>query len=281
MLAPATVATQLPEAQSPGFAQASPSFSRQFPPTSTRSGEQTQVPSGPQARPDCSQLASQQRLVPVVSSAQRPEVHCCETSQPVPVGRRSLQAPVSELHALGHSRTVSRPASQVFDLPPSHVARSPSHWTQTVPSEEQTAPDAAQSSAQHTSASASVGSHHPESHSEGDEQLTPTVNAQPVAPQTHSAPKRRSFGVQSASLRQVPYPRQRLTVTSSGKSLQTSSEGQSTGEHRASSRGASSQRPVASHVRHRPAQAESQQIVEPPEPTTQCPSPHSPSLVQG
>lgn len=59
-----------------------------------------------------------------------------------------------------------------------------------------------------------------------------------------------------------------------------SSEGQPTEGQRASSRGVSSQRPVAPQAWQSPSQATSQQTVVPPEPTTQCPCPHSSSVVQ-
>jgi hypothetical protein len=223
----------------------------------------------PHTRPEAPQAASQQRLVPVTSRAHRPDVHCPENSQPVPLARGSLHNPVSRSQPFPHSPVVSVPPLQVLDTLPSHSAPLPSHWTQAVPSNEQADPVAAHASAQQTRAPVAVASQRPVAHSSGEAHATPIASAQPDGPQEHSAPSRSSLGVQSALFRHVPYPRHKLTAISSGKSLQISSAGQSTGGHRASSRGASSQRPVVSQVLHKPLHPESQQIAVPPDPTTQ------------
>jgi hypothetical protein len=72
-LPPLTCATQAPDAHSLLCVQACPTRSWHVPLTSWRSAGQTHAPSAPQARPDVSQPASQQRLVPVTSSEHTPD----------------------------------------------------------------------------------------------------------------------------------------------------------------------------------------------------------------
>jgi hypothetical protein len=72
-LAPETVGVQAPEAQSLPTVQLAPARRRQAPPTSTRSGGQTQRPSMPHTRPEPSQAESQQRLAPLMSTLQSPD----------------------------------------------------------------------------------------------------------------------------------------------------------------------------------------------------------------
>jgi len=215
-LAPETVTAQLPEAQSLPVVQLSPSTSRQVPLTSVRSEGQTQLPPVPHTRPEVPQSASQQRFVPVTSRLQIADSHCAPVSHTAPVARSAPHRPVPGSQPFPQSsvmRELSAQRRDVVGLEHSTVA--PSHWTQRAPSSLQVRPWPEQASMQQRLAPVDVASQAPDEHWSEVSHAEVDVSRQPLASHAHSAPARRSSNVQSAALRHVPYPRQRLTVRSS------------------------------------------------------------------
>lgn len=215
-LAPASVGTHVPDAQSVATAHAAPLLARQTPATSCWVAAQTQVPSVPQTRPAAAHAGSQHRLVPVRSIEHAPEAHCSVTSQTVPVGRSSAHSPVSGLQPLPQTCSSTAPLVHDRETDPTHSVPVPSQSTQPLPLLAQVLPAAAHAIAQQICAPDAVGSQAPLAHCSFAEHAAPSTRVHPPSPHAHSAAGRSSVGLQSAIVRHVPKARHEPSSMSSG-----------------------------------------------------------------